>query len=242
MNKITEMFSKPIAHRGLHQGSIIENSLAAFEASIEAGLGFELDVHMIKDGTIVVFHDYTLKRLCGIDLKLSDLTHNDLKKHPYTDSHEWIPTLEEVLSLTSGRVPILIELKISNAFDPAFPSALLKVLDKYEYKDKIALQSFNPYAVKWLKANSDEYLIGQLSSGKLEGQKPHIQFMFKTLIINRLSHPDFVSYDINYLPCRWVKRARAKGLPIIAWTIDDELKRKSALLNADQYIFEHLKI
>lgn len=236
------MFHKPIAHRGLHGPGIVENSLAAFTASIKAGFGFELDIHMMGDGTIVVHHDESLKRLCGVDKQLDQLTSKDLHDYPLLESGEKIPTLQEVLDLTAGQVPILIEMKISNSFDPAFTMALLKMLEAYPYKDQIAIQSFNPYAVRWLKNNTTDYPIGQLSSGKLSGQKWHVQFMFKTLLINRISHPDFVAYDIEYLPSRHVARCRKRGFPIISWTIDDEAKRAKALLSSDQFIFEKIPL
>lgn len=242
MKTIIEMFDKPITHRGLHAPGVDENSLGAFDRSIKAGLGFELDIHMLADGTIVVHHDETIKRLTGVDKRLDQLTLPELKKYPLRISGELIPTFEEVLKLTDGRVPILVELKISNSFDPAFTAALLKVLDTYPHKDMIALQSFNPYAVRWLKANTNDYLVGQLSSPNLSGQKWHVRFLFKTLLINKISHPDFVSYDIEYLPSRHVSRLRKKGMPIIAWTIDDHPKQAKALLYTDQYIFENISL
>jgi glycerophosphoryl diester phosphodiesterase len=242
MKKITELFTRPIAHRGLHDDRRIENSLSAFAAAIEKGYPFELDVHLMKDGTIVVHHDDNLKRLCGVDRPLKDMTLPELKSIPFTGSNERVPTFQEVLDLTKGQVPILVEMKISNSFDPVFPEALLKLLDGYPYKDKIALQSFNPYAVRWLKDHTEQYPIGQLSSNKLSGQKAHIQFMFKTLLVNRISHPDFVSFDVLYLPSCFVKGVRRRGRPIIAWTINDDKKRQTALKNADQFIFERIKI
>ncbi len=242
MKKLTELFSRPIAHRGLHDDHRVENSLSAFAAAIEKGFPFELDIHLMKDGTIVVHHDDNLKRLCGVDRCLKDMTLPELKSVTFTDSDERVPTFEEVLNLTQGRVAILVELKISNSFDPSFTEALLKLLASYPYPDQIALQSFNPYAVRWLKDHTDEYLIGQLSSAKLPGQKAHIQFLFRTLLVNRISHPDFVSFDVNHLPSCYVKGARKRGRSIIAWTIDDEKKRKVALNNADQFIFERINI
>ncbi|MFA5236078.1 MAG: glycerophosphodiester phosphodiesterase family protein [Bacilli bacterium] len=241
MKKITELFTRPIAHRGLHDDRRVENSLSAFAAAIEKRLPFELDIHLMKDGTIVVHHDDSLKRLCGVDRLLKEMTLTELKAITFTGSNERVPTFAEVLDLTQGQVPILVELKISNTFDPAFAEALLKLLEAYPYKDKIALQSFNPYAVRWLKDHTDDYLVGQLSSAKLPGQKAHVQLLFKTLLVNRISHPDFVSFDVTHLPSCFVKWARRRR-PIIAWTIDDEKKRKTALENADQFIFERINI
>ena len=57
------------AHRGLHSRdkSVPENSLKAFELASAAGYGMELDVQLTRDGQVVVFHDDTLKRVCGVE-------------------------------------------------------------------------------------------------------------------------------------------------------------------------------
>jgi len=242
MENLKLLLEKPLAHRGLHDATHVENSLGAFAQAIDAGLGFELDVHMLKDGTIVVHHDYDMKRLFAFPGKLKEMTIEEVKRQRFTAVDERLPTLAEVLDLAQGRVPILIELKISNGFDPAFPEKLLQVLEKYPFKNQIALQSFNPYAVRWLKQHTNDFPIGQLSSGKLEGQKPHIQFLFKTMLVNRISKPDFVSFDVDYLPSCAIRRLRRRGMPIIAWTVDDDTKRRKASRHADQIIFENLKL
>ena len=64
------------AHRGLHSQdkSVPENSLAAFRKAAENGYGVELDVQLSKDGQVVVFHDDDLKRVCGVDKRVDELT------------------------------------------------------------------------------------------------------------------------------------------------------------------------
>ena len=54
------------AHRGLHREGAEENSMTAFKNAVENGYGIELDVRFSKDGELVVFHDATLKRVCGV--------------------------------------------------------------------------------------------------------------------------------------------------------------------------------
>ena len=65
----------PIAHRGLHDAKAPENSLAAFRRAMEHGYVIELDVHMLADGKIVVFHDDNLKRMTGVDAVIKDETY-----------------------------------------------------------------------------------------------------------------------------------------------------------------------
>ena len=66
------------AHRGLHDNERPENSLAAFQAAADRGLGAELDVHLTKDGQLVVFHDGTLDRVCGRSGKVEKMTAAEL--------------------------------------------------------------------------------------------------------------------------------------------------------------------
>ena len=70
------------AHRGLfdNESEAPENSLAAFQKAVDAGYGMELDVQLTKDDRLVVFHDATLKRMCGVDGNVWDYTLEELQK------------------------------------------------------------------------------------------------------------------------------------------------------------------
>ena len=72
-----------IAHRGLfnNNSDAPENSLAAFRNALEHGFGMELDVQLTKDGKLVVFHDFDLKRMCGVHKKLTELTYAELEQY-----------------------------------------------------------------------------------------------------------------------------------------------------------------
>ena len=87
------------AHRGLHGEGIPENSMAAFRRSLEHGYGIELDVHLMKDGELAVVHDSSLKRTAGADVKIEDLTKEDLEKYPLEGTEETIPLFKDVLAL-----------------------------------------------------------------------------------------------------------------------------------------------
>ena len=66
------------AHRGLHNESRPENSMSAFKAALDHGYGVELDVHLLKDGTLAVFHDDKLIRVTGQEGRVCDLTAEQL--------------------------------------------------------------------------------------------------------------------------------------------------------------------
>ena len=103
------------AHRGLHGRGVPENSLKAFELACREGKGIELDVQLSRDGEVMVFHDYTLVRMTGVDKKLCELDRSELCELALAESDQKIPTFSEVLALVGGRVPILVELKIGRA-------------------------------------------------------------------------------------------------------------------------------
>lgn len=241
MNDFTPFLTTPLAHRGLHDGVYPENSLGAFKQAIEHGYGIELDVHPLKDGGVVVFHDLTLTRVCGHDLNVELLSTPQLKEYRLGDSNETIPTLEEVLSLVDGKVPLLIELKIEGKFNPELPDRVIKILENYNHPEMIAIQSFNPYAIKHLrKTYPHRFKYGQLTSHLLEGQSNFVHFMFRSLLVTMISKPDFLAVDVKFLPNKPIKRKRKKGMPVITWTINTEEYKKVAFANTDNIIFEKI--
>ena len=97
------------AHRGLHDNETDapENSMSAFCRAVEAGYGIELDVQVTKDKIPVVFHDFTLQRVCGQEGKVCDYTYEELQKFRLCKSSETIPLFEDVLKLVAGRFLLL---------------------------------------------------------------------------------------------------------------------------------------
>ena len=109
--------NKPIAHRGLHDcGNLIgigngpENSREAIMHAIELGFGVEIDVRFSKDFIPVVVHDQNLLRLFQVDINVSEENYSDLLKASLKNK-ELLPTLDDILRLIKGRVPVLIEIK-----------------------------------------------------------------------------------------------------------------------------------
>ena len=111
------LFDRPIAHRGLHDEQYPENSMPAYEQAIAHNFNIEIDVHVSKDGEVVVFHDDNLKRVCGVDKLVKDCTVKELKSYPLANSEYVIPTFKEFLALVDGKVGILCEIKGINPFD-----------------------------------------------------------------------------------------------------------------------------
>ncbi len=149
------------AHRGLHdkKRGIPENSFPAFRAAIEAGDGIELDVHLTKDGQLVVFHDDTFERICGRRGRVEDTSYEEMQKYRLAETKERIPLLSEVLQLVDGKVPLLIEVKLPNT-DTKICRKLDEELRKYH--GEYMIQSFNSLVLRWMKkyrkSQEDNYL------------------------------------------------------------------------------------
>ncbi|MBQ1942017.1 MAG: glycerophosphodiester phosphodiesterase [Clostridia bacterium] len=227
------LFHLPVAHRGLHGDGVPENSLTAFLRAKEAGYAIETDVHLTADGVLVAFHDDNLKRMCGVDKNIKTATAKELSSLTLAGTAEKIPTLDEVLDLVNGAVPLLIELK-SNG-EKGLERAVCKRLMKYS--GAFALQSFDPFILIRVKKIAPDMLRGQLSSFFLD-QK--FGFLKRTLLKNMYFSPwvkpDFISYDATNLP---FKRAKKPGKPLLCWTVRSLEQEKKARAFADNIIFEN---
>jgi len=242
MHDLTNFLKIPLAHRGLHDNNYDENSLGAFKAAVESGYGIELDVHLMKDGTLAVVHDDDLRRVAGLPRRISEMTKEDLSKTSLLLSKEKIPTLNQVLEVVDGRVPLLIEMKVDGPFNPELPASILALLKDYPQTNNIAIESFNPYAIRWLSQNHPKlYPYGQLISLSLEGLDKFAAWMFRSLNIRLISKPAFIAFDINCVPYQKLRRLRRRGMPVITWTVDSEQKRELALQESSNYIFESIR-
>lgn len=222
--------TRPIAHRGLHRGRVVpENSLAAFEAAIAAHHPIELDVQLLADGHLAVFHDRDLKRLTGHKGRLAEQTLCTLQGLRLYDTDQTIPALAEVLACVAGRVPLLIELKNEKKVGPP-ERALLKTLEGYA--GEFAVQSFNPRSLQWLRHQAPAILRGQLAS------KPQ-PFLRSHLLLTWASAPHFIAYNVRALPTLPTTLAREYfDLPLLAWTVRSPADCERAQQHADNYIFD----
>ncbi|MBE5800755.1 MAG: glycerophosphodiester phosphodiesterase [Clostridiales bacterium] len=218
------------AHRGLHDGNkeIPENSLEAFRRAVENGYGMELDVQLTADGKLVVFHDKTLKRVCGVDHTLYSLTYEELKQFPLPDGSP-IPLFSEVLTLVNGRVPMIVEVKYHGQVT-AIAKAAHEALKHYD--GPYCVESFHPLAVRYFRMNAPDIVRGQLAYGgkwKKEDNSLILHFCMKHLLVNVLSRPHFVAYSVptDHTLSMWLMKHFFKPL-LAAWTIRDQHTLDSA--------------
>lgn len=231
-----ELRGRYIAHRGLHDlcNGTPENSLAAFRQAVDAQLAVECDVHLTADGEVVVFHDDTLTRMCGVDGIVEQQTLAELRTYRLQNTDQTIPTLRELLELIDGRVPLLIELKTHNGNDCALCEAVDAVLQ--HYTGVYWVQSFYPLALWWYKRYRPDVCRGQLSSGFKGESLP--KRLAARLLFNFLSRPDFVSYDHEYAHRLSLSINIALGAFPVGWTFrsPDEVEQDRTRFHT--YIFE----
>ena len=217
------------AHRGLHGEGRAENSLSAFSAAAEAGVGIELDVRLSSDGKLVVFHDDTHTRVAGIDKRVDELSLDELKKCRLSGTEDTVPTFREVLELVDGKVPLLIEIK-EDAGNSRVTEALVRELDGYA--GPYIVESFNPLSLRRFRRLRRDVPIGILSQHfcrREEYRGKILYFLLQNMLLNFLSAPDFVAYDHTDATMPSLKLARgAFGTPTVAWTVRSKEEERAA--------------
>ncbi len=229
------------AHRGLfsNEEGVPENSLAAFKYAIMGGFGIELDLQLTADGEVVVFHDYSLKRMCGEDVKLSSLTLEELRKYTLLDTKYRIPTFREVLELVGGKVPLLVELKGENG-NTALCKAAAEMLDLYD--GAYSVESFNPLLLRWFKKNRPDVARGQLVTNLMKSKTAgniFRNFALSAMLTNFISRPDFIAVDEKCLRDLSVLICTSMfGAKLFVWTVRKKEHFDINKENGDCSIFE----
>ena len=204
----TAFKNRHYAHRGLfdNNSDAPENSLAAFKKAVDAGYGIELDVQLSKDDKLVVFHDATLNRMCGIDGKVWDYTLEELQQMKLLNSNETIPTFEQFLEVVDGKVPFILEYKLDRVQTRVCELAneVLK-----NYKGVYCIESFHPLALLWYRKNRPDVLRGQLCE---EFFRAFVRESGVTLHIRQLSGTN--SHHIIEGTFKAVARVLSKGVSI----------------------------
>lgn len=238
LDKDCWLFSKPIAHRGLWNENIIENSLSAYKNAMDFQYPIEIDIYSSSDGELFCFHDISLKRMTGVDANIFELSKSEIEKlfllsNENAPSNEKIPTFDEVLKLVDGKVPLLIELK-----DQPNANYVDKVISRLKnYKGEFAIQSFNPLYINKVKKNAPNFIRGILSTKTYSKHLPFFKRQIvKNMLLNFLIKPDFISYSFEDLP---LKKSKIKNIPVICWTILNQHDYDKIKPHSKNIIFEH---
>lgn len=207
------------AHRG-SSGTHPENTIAAFQEAARLPIqGIELDVHLSKDGELVVIHDEKINRTSNGKGYVKDLTLEELKAFDFgswfSDEFEGqtIPTLREVLVLfadTSHHVNI--ELK-SDVFPyPGMVEKVVALVEEMEFDTRVVLSSFDHQAIRTAK---------QIA--------PHLETapLFKEVLVDPLEYMYNVPADALHVFYRTafrppIQQALNTGATIRTYTVNQE--------------------
>ena len=231
------------AHRGLHDETRPENSMAAFRAALEQGYGIELDIHLMKDGNLAVIHDCSLKRTAGAEVSITDLTAEELPAYHLCGTEETIPLFRDVLELYAGKAPLIIELKADGNNHKALVAAAVQAMEGYE--GAWCMESFDPRCVHELKTHHPHIIRGQLTEDYFATDStlhPALKWVLKNQALNFLTQPDFVAYrfrDRNTLSNVLVRNFW--GVAGVSWTLKTEEEYEAAVAGGWLPIFEGFK-
>ena len=224
---------KIISHRGIHNNqTIYENTLEAFQLAKKKRYIIELDIRITKDNQIIVFHDENTKRITKEDRIVEKSTYQELNQQNIIH----IPTLEEVLNLINGKVPLLIEIKQFQKVGK-LEQQLMMILNNYS--GDYAIQSFNPKTLLWFKRHYPSILRGQLSSQYKNKKISKVKKMvLKKMLFNSLTRPDFISYKYNELSLGKIKKYQQKKILVLGWTIKTKQEYDKYIKYYDNLICE----
>lgn len=242
------MLAKQYAHRGYHdKPAVPENSIPAFRRAIEHGWGVEFDVHLIADGSLVVFHDEKLLRQTGVSGYIEDYDLVNLAKLRLEGTDERIPTLDEVLDLfeqnpgPNGKpYPLLIELKVARNNYRELVRKICERLDRYS--GDFVMESFDPRALMELRKVRPDFGRGQLVQDFVrfpEGVRLIQRIPLTYLMFDPPTKPDFIAFRMSDgLRPSVMKRLRKKGMEFATWTITTPEDYTKSIRSGHSPIFE----
>jgi glycerophosphoryl diester phosphodiesterase len=235
------LFGPPIAHRGLWSpDGAPENSLGAFQAACSHGYGIELDVQLTADGEAVVFHDYKLARMTGVEGRLADHTAAELGQLRLAGADETIPTLVDTLALVGHRAMVLIELKTPAGEVGALEKRVHEIL--IDHNGPTAVIGFNPYSHAWFAHHHPKLLRGldsyAYADENAQKMAPEQRKAFAALEHVSIAKPHFLALGVDMLPSKRAETLRKAGMPVVAWTVRSPAEWEGLRAHCDNLIFE----
>lgn len=207
--------------------------MAAFRAAIAAGFGIECDVRVSRDGVAMVFHDASLSRMAGTGAIVEESAAGRLDRLTLPDGGA-IPRLDALLALCGTDTPLLIEIKVQGRDVAPVSLAVAEDLSRWPLA-RAAVMSFNPLAMRWFARHRAHIVRGLVVT---EQDRRGWRGSFSRSLALWTASPDFVACDVRDLPSSLSTGLRAKGVPVLTWTVRTQADRNLAAACADQIIFE----
>jgi glycerophosphoryl diester phosphodiesterase len=214
-----------VGHRGA-RGHAPENTFASFnyfdsaqyKRGVELGANVvETDVHLSKDGEVVVIHDHTVDRTTDGHGFVKDLTVAELKR---LDAGAWfgpefagerIPTLAELLAWAKDRVPLAIEIKNGPLYYPGIAEKVVRLLREHGMVRQAIIISFDHFVVREAKMLAPEVATGILYAGRL----------IDPVAAARAARADALHPNWAFITPDLVQAAHAAGLAVSPWCPND---------------------
>jgi glycerophosphoryl diester phosphodiesterase len=242
-----DWLKRPIAHRGLHDEAKggVENSASAVEAAIAKGYAIEVDLQCAAHGAPIVFHDRTLDRLTAERGPVADRDVAAICAIPLRNSEDRILSLDGLLGIVDGLVPLVIEVKSTWSDDHTYERNIAEALAAY--KGNVAVMSFDPDCVaafRHVEPSLPRGLIGERfeDKGYWSDVSAPQRFAMRHLLTAAIARPNFIAYDIRALPALAPGIARdVFRLPLLTWTVRTEAEKNLSQLFADAMIFEGIE-
>lgn len=202
------MVTKIISHRGRTSKKSIDNTIQSVTNAIDLEVDMvEVDVRKTKDSQIICFHDSDIE---GVLIK--DLNYSDIIK-----INAQIPTLEQILWSTKGKIGMEVELKESGYE----ADVIAMVLDYFNY-DEFVIKSFNYLTIKNVKEIDKKVYTGLLlGSGYNMEQLKVVLYESFTLDKFILSQADFISAYYKIFMAGFLFKFVKQQVPIQVWTVND---------------------
>jgi glycerophosphoryl diester phosphodiesterase len=207
-----------IGHRGA-SNIAPENTLKAFQKAVELKADFiEFDVQKTKDGQLIICHDEDISRITGFAGKIERMTLKQLKEFDFGEG-EKIPTLDEVVEITKGKIGLQIEVKSKN-----IGKKIVKILEKanliestivssFMFKELVKIQKLKPELQLASLIPYEGFLVNNPRWTKWKVVKKALDRASKHKI--QYIHPHYLMVDENF-----VNYSHQKNLKINVWTID----------------------
>lgn len=218
--------TKIIAHRGA-SGYAPENTMEAFKLAIKQKADMiETDVHLSKDGTLIIMHDETIDRTTNGIGYIKDMTFKELNQfnaNNHMEQFEFcsIPKLDELLQLIKQHQILLnIEIKTDIINYPGIEQKLIDIIKLYNVEDQIIYSSFNHYTLKNIKQLNPNAKIAILYSQAL--YKP---WEYAKKINAQYIHPYYPNLRIP----EYIKHCHELNIKVNTWTVNQRFNMKELI-------------
>ena len=207
-----------IGHRGA-LGYAPENTMASFQLAVEMRVDvIELDIHMTRDGALVVMHDGNVARTTDGQGHIKEMTLAEVKaldagaRFSPRFRGERVPTLAEVLAWARGRIQLAIEVKGDPMPATGIEDKLVTLLRDQSMVDSVIAISFHHPVVRRLKELEPALATGILYCARLAD----------SVGAARAALADSLRPDWQYWTADLVRTVHEAGLTASTWNADDE--------------------